>query len=184
MKLGDVIGFSGHDWQSHVINMATLGIPFWSISHVGIVGPAGDNKALYEATTSLPSHPCLLTGRVDGVKAVDLESRIDAYEGSVWRYPLARPLYSHECKRLSDLLKAVIGTSYDWRDAFRSNSVFRFVEQWPRPSCVRELFCSELVTYCLNQIGLFPTQNVSKWSPNALMRKLRKGVVKKAVRLK
>ena len=42
-KAGDIIGFSGDSWLSVGINLATYGIPFWSLSHVGILGDGGSD---------------------------------------------------------------------------------------------------------------------------------------------
>jgi hypothetical protein len=36
-KPGDILGFSGDTWVSATINLATYGIPYWHLSHVGIV---------------------------------------------------------------------------------------------------------------------------------------------------
>ena len=42
LKAGDVLGFSGDAWMSAAISIATYGIPFWGISHVGIVAEVED----------------------------------------------------------------------------------------------------------------------------------------------
>ena len=41
IKAGDIIGFSGDSWISTLVNIATYGIPFWGLSHVGIMGRRG-----------------------------------------------------------------------------------------------------------------------------------------------
>ena len=46
IKAGDIIGFSGDSWISALVNVATYGIPFWGLSHVGILGHADDGRLL------------------------------------------------------------------------------------------------------------------------------------------
>ena len=58
-KAGDIIGFSGDSWMSAGINMATYGIPFWSLSHVGIVGEHDGELLLFEST-ELNKLPCAI----------------------------------------------------------------------------------------------------------------------------
>jgi len=45
-KPGDIIGFSGDSWMSATINLATYGIPYWDLSHVGIVAEVIDEDVV------------------------------------------------------------------------------------------------------------------------------------------
>ena len=56
---GDLLGFSGHFWSSAGINIATYGIPLWSLSHVAIVGEHEKKTVLFESLTDSPAAvPC------------------------------------------------------------------------------------------------------------------------------
>lgn len=185
VKPGDVIGFSGACCRSVLINVATCGIPFWGISHVGIVASARGKNFLFEATED--DYPCALTGRVSpGVKAVVLEDRIQSYPGRVWCYPLYRELDGDESLDLSEFTYTVIGRPYDSIGAIRVAGLIT-----PRVlgllGCAdtSRLFCSELVAAALAAVGIFDTGNVSSWSPNRLVRSLhRSGIIQKHERLR
>ena len=62
LKAGDVIGFSGQSWISFLINIGTYGIPFWGISHVGIMAHAPDGRLLLFESTTLEDMPCEIGG--------------------------------------------------------------------------------------------------------------------------
>ena len=62
IKAGDIIGFSGDSWISACVNIATYGIPFWGLSHVGIMGHADDGRLLLFESTQLDDLPCEITG--------------------------------------------------------------------------------------------------------------------------
>ena len=62
IKAGDVIGFSGNSWISGLINIGTYGIPFWGISHVGIMAHAADGRLLIFESTTLEDMPCEIAG--------------------------------------------------------------------------------------------------------------------------
>ena len=90
-KAGDIIGFSGDSWISTLVNIATYGIPFWSLSHVGILGHADDGRLLLFESTQLDDLPCEITGEVFlGTQAHQLEHVVHAYKGKVWHYPAFR----------------------------------------------------------------------------------------------
>ena len=70
MKPGDIIGFSGNSPISDLVNLATLGVPRWSISHVGIMAEIKGELLLVESTTLDPL-PCVVLGKVfDGVRLI------------------------------------------------------------------------------------------------------------------
>ena len=88
IKAGDIIGFSGDSWISALVNMATYGVPFWSLSHVGILGHAADGRLMLFESTQLDGLPCEITGEVFlGTQAHQLEHVVEAYKGKVWHYP-------------------------------------------------------------------------------------------------
>ena len=122
-KAGDIIGFSGDSWLSVGINLATYGIPFWSLSHVGIVGEHDGELLLFEST-SLSDLPCVIQGKpVWGTQAHRIDECVRTYGGKVWHYPLYRPLYPFESKRLSEFLLEYIGKDYDAIGAFRAGGI-------------------------------------------------------------
>lgn len=184
-NVGDIIGFSGHDWLSAGINLATYGIPGFSLSHVGIVGEYQNEKVLFESTT-LSELPCLMQGRVvSGAQVHRIEERLAGYAGRAWHYPLYRTLYTHERRRLNAFLYAHVGTPYDTIGAFRSAGIgYSLIESKLRRADLSSLFCSEWCAAAHATIGLFATGHVSRWNPNRFVRyERRAGILKRRVRL-
>jgi hypothetical protein len=177
LKPGDIIGFSGNHWASIAINLVTYGIPFWHLSHVGMVGEHRGELVLFESCISDPQ-PCLIRGEhFSGTQAHKLDSVL-SYNGKVWHYPLCRPLYDDERQRLSTFLHSTIGTPYDAIGAFRSGGLgFSFIESLLRNQDLSSLFCSEWCAAALCHIGLFATDNVSRWSPNKFVRAARRQAI-------
>ncbi len=175
-KSGDIIAFSGRNFLSDIINIGTYGIPRWSISHVGIVAgghyTCGDTL-IYEA---LPK----------GVEVRNVNSIIKQYNGRVWVYPLYRKLYLDEEDRLSEFLLNIVGYPYDKEGAGRSAGfLFATIQALFRGQDLSTFFCSELIANKLSEIGIHPVTNASKWSPNRLVRDLRRDrVVCKPIRIK
>src|SRR5690349_10220807 len=62
IKPGDILGFSGYHPASIAINLVTYGIPFWHLSHVGIVGEHCGELVLFESCITDPD-PCVITGK-------------------------------------------------------------------------------------------------------------------------
>ena len=186
IKPGDVIGFAGNGWASAAINLGTYGIPFWGISHVGIVAKTFDGRLLLFESTSLKDTPCEITGEIFvGTQAHKLENALAGYVGRVYLYPLYRQLYSDEDSRLTQYLMDTIGTPYDLMGALRTSGVgISWIESLFRPQDLNMIFCSEWVASALSVIGVFPTNNASRWNPNRLCRYLRRdNVVYKPRRL-
>lgn len=174
-KAGDLIAFSGANYVSDMVNLATWGIPRWGISHVGVVAEVDDRLLLFEATT-LGEAPCEIMGHTSGTQAHSLD--FSKYKGRVWHYPLYRELYEREGTRLTAYLISVLQTPYDELGALRSARL-SFLGQ-----DLTSLFCSELVAAAYGKIGILPT-NASKWSPNELVRCLRRReILRKPLRLK
>lgn len=186
VRPGDIIGFSGSHWQSVFINCVTYGIPLWSISHVGIIGEHEGKLLCFESTTT-NTVPCEVTGKcISGSQAHSLQHQIDTYCGRLWHYPLSRLLYHHERERLNTFLHGSIGLSYDSIGAFRAGGLgYSFVESQLREADLHSLFCSEWCAAAHAEIGIFATDNVSRWSPNLLCRTERRmGILKKPRRIK
>ncbi|REJ65646.1 MAG: hypothetical protein DWQ31_17045 [Planctomycetota bacterium] len=186
IKAGDLIGSSGHHLLGAAINLATYGIPFWGLSHVGIIGEHNGELLLFEATT-LSDLPCVIQGKpVDGTQAHRLGARLESYRGKVWHYPLYRPLYAFEQERLSTFLVSHIGVDYDAIGAFRAGGVgWSWIESKLYRQNLSSLFCSELCAAAHAHIGVFRTDHASRWSPNRLCRtERRRGILLKPWRLK
>ena len=189
-KPGDIIGFSGDSWLSVGINLATYGIPFWSLSHVGVVGEYDgeyDGELLVFESTEQSDLPCAIQGKpVCGTQAHRLDECVEAYCGKVWLYPLYRSLYAKERKRLNTFLRKYIGTNYDAIGAFRSAGVgWSWLESKLRRADLSSLFCSEYCAAAHVSVGIFRTDHVSRWSPNRLVRtERRRGILLKPWRLK
>ena len=185
-KAGDVVGFSGDSWLSVGINLATYGIPFWSLSHVGILGEHDGELLLFEST-SLSELSCAIQGQpVWGTQAHRLDECVEAYGGRVWHYPLYRPLYPFENKRLSAFLAEYLGKDYDAIGAFRAGGIgWSWLESKLRRQDLTSLFCSEYCAAAHACVGVFRTDHVSRWSPNRLVRtERRRGILLKPWRLK
>jgi hypothetical protein len=181
-----LVAFSGDSLISDVINIGTYGLPRWGASHVGIIARHGDRKLLFESTT-LEGLPDEITGKpFNGTQAHQLEAVLAAYKGKVWHYPLSRPLFEFEDKRLSDYLLSTIHTPYDQLGAFRSGGIaFSWFESCLREEDMHSIFCSEWVAKALSEIGVMPTDNANRWNPNSLIRNLRRHqLILKATRLK
>ena len=186
IKLGDLVGFSGQSRVSDVINVATYGLPRWGISHVGIIGDYQGRQLLIESTT-LDKAPCEITHRLfNGTQAHDLGTAVENYQGRVWVYPLYRPLFDFEAKRLSEFLVGLIGTPYSEIGAIRSAGIgFSSFESLLHPENLSSIFCSELCAAALREIGIMPTDDAAKWNPNRLIRHLRRnGILLRPRRLK
>ena len=180
IRAGDIIGFSGHSRISAAINIATYGIPFWGLSHVGVMANSPDGKLrLFESTSLDGDIPCEITGKsICGTQAHVLDFIVQHYCGKAWHYPLYRSLYPQEDERLTEFLMETIGTPYDVMGAFRSAGVgLSWVESLFREQDLTSIFCSEMVAAAYATVGLFATDNVSRWNPNRLVRHLRRAEI-------
>jgi len=187
VKPGDVIGFSGRSWSSAFINIGTYALPFFGISHVGIMSKASDGRLLLFESTSLSNLPCALSGEnFVGTQAHVLADTVAAYPGRIYHYPLYRPLYRNEDTRLTQYLMETVHTPYDLMGAFRSAGVgISWIESLFREQDLTTIFCSEWLASAFSIIGVFPTSNASRWNPNKLVRHLRwNDVLLKSRRLK
>lgn len=179
-KPGDVLAFSSCSLGGAGINLATWGIPFWSISHVGIVAnnPGSGRPLVFEATKSCKL-PCVLQGvHVEGVQAHLIRLRVKRYHGRVWLYPLRNPLTPAESESLTSFCMKHLGVGYDPIGAFRARHtpLGLFLLHF-RAENLMSLFCAEWCAAAERQVNRFHTGNVSKWNPNSFCRALlRRGV--------
>ncbi len=187
VRPGDLIGFSGESFISDFINVVTYGVPRWGISHVGIMGEAPDGRLLLFESTTLDGLPCEITKEhFNGTQAHSLDAVVKAYQGKVWHYPLCRTLYENERQRLTQFLMETIHTPYDEMGAFRSAGIgLSWVESLFREEDLTTIFCSEWCCAAHTEIGIFRTDNVSRWNPNRFVRtERRQGILLKPRRLK
>lgn len=187
LKSGGIIGAVGFDRQSIAINLATAGIPGFSIHHVGIVCEYEGSPLIYESTKG-DRPPCVRTGkRVAGVQAHTLdELRQIPFYHALWYYPLRRELFLHEQQRLSAYLEAVLRTPYDSDGACQSAGVvLSAVSALLCGENLSSLFCSELCMSALVRTGVLQTPDASRWSPNHLVRYLvRNGICDRPIRVR
>ena len=184
---GDIIGFSGDCLTSDLINIATYGVPRWGISHVGIMGEATDGRLLLFESTTLDGLPCEITGKpFFGTQAHSLDAVVKVYRGKARHYPLYRSLYDNERQRLTEFLAGTIHTPYDEMGAFRSAGVgLSWIESLFREQDLTKIFCSEWCCAAHTAIGIFRTDNVSRWNPNRFVRaERRRGILLKPWRMK
>jgi len=193
---GDIIGFSGAYWHSDLINLSTYGWPRYSLSHVGIL--ARKNKRtkwlVFEANEDVPWRCAVTRTKHDGIQAHSLDLLLERYQGKMWHYALMPGWPKHQVSRYpldieGNLYKALardLGTPYDWKGAVRAGGkLWSLIQATFRQEDTSAFFCSEFVATVLREFGIFATDNVSKWSPNSLMRTLvKQGIYKPAVKLK
>lgn len=180
---GDLIGFSGYDLASIIVNLATYGVPGYHISHVAIVGA---DLRLYESTPYVRLKDELTNKKVCGTQCHSLEPRAADFWGKMWHYPLNRPLSDSQINAMQEYLMGEMGRTYDFLGAMRAGGkIFSYVQGVWRPANDKYLFCSELCAFAHRHVDVFRTINESKWSPNALIRAEREqDVLGKAVRIK
>jgi hypothetical protein len=171
IKTGDIISFSGFGRKSVIVNLVTYGLPYWSASHVGIIGEYKGTQLLFESTT-LSNIPCQIQGHsYKGVQAVLLGDRVKSYNGRCSHYGIYRPLFGFEEERLNKFLISKIGVPYDMVGGMRSAGAgVSWIESKLRGEDLSLIFCSELVAAAHNLIGLLRTENASRWNPNKLIR--------------
>jgi hypothetical protein len=171
---GDILGFSGADLPSDIINIMTGAFPRWGLSHVGIMAEYKGDLLLFESTT-FNKHPCAIRNVMfEGTQAQWPANKIENYNGRCWRYPLEKPLRGWERHKLSEYLVGGIGVEYDMIGALRSGGhVFNWVESRFHAENLARIYCSEWCAASLREIERFDTDDVSKWNPNKFVRELR-----------
>lgn len=186
LKPGDIVGFLGNHWQSQAINILSCGIPFWGLSHIGIVAEHKGQPYIFESTIDDNVLCDIMGSPISGVQAHEVTKRVLSYDGKVWRYPLYRNLYRYECDRLTGFLVGELGKSYDVTGMFSAGGfVWSHVWRMFTRQDFSEFWCSELVAAAIQQTGLLPISHASWYSPNRLTYKLRrKGLLQRPERLK
>lgn len=182
---GDLVSFSGHNLSGLVINLGSFGIPFFGLSHIGIVANYLGKLRLFEST-SLNDTPCLIQGKnVSGSQVQNLDIRIKAYPGTVKRIPLKTPLGDGKSRRLTEYLVESVGQPYDYLGAERSGGIlWAQLHRFFHEESAESLFCSEWVALALRHIDVFRTGNASSWNPNSLYRQLiKRGIYCRRVKL-
>lgn len=172
-KPGDIVGFSGADFASDVINLGSFGWPRWGLSHVGILCPHENNLLLFESTT-FNEKPCVIQNKMfSGTQAQWPRDKVFTYNGRVWLYSLRRRLRASEIQTLHKFLLGTIGTPYDMIGAFRSGGrEFSRFEAMLRGENLHRIFCSEWCAAALRTVNRFGTDDASKWNPNSFTREL------------
>lgn len=183
-KPGDVLAFGGNSLLSAAINICTFGLPRVSVSHVAIVVEHEGRLFAVQSLCYAPRECAILERQVVGVQAHYLEDALHD-GGRVYLYPLSRQLYLHERERLRKVAVGCLGRPYDTTGALRAGGwLLATIEGFFRGEDVKSLFCSEFVAHALQQTGVFSTPNASAWSPNSLLRRLRRaGTVAAPLRL-
>jgi hypothetical protein len=168
---------------ANTINLATGGVPGFSVHHVGIVC----DGLVYESVhCGRPA--CEVQRRVvRGVQAHKLETIVgNSGYARLWEYPLRRQLYADERLRLRQFVDSQLGKDYDVNGAWHSGGkLYAAVSSLWRGENVNTYFCSEFVLASLVEIGVVQDRNVSRYSPNHLLRYLRrKGICREPLQLK
>jgi hypothetical protein len=163
---------------SDIINIGTYALPRWGLSHVGILCPHPDHGLLLYESTTFNEKKCVITGKIfSGTQAQYPRDKVFTYDGRVWLYSLKKPLDQIELLKLQVFLNGTIGTPYDMVGAFRSGGEgFRYLESKMHTESLSSIFCSEWCAAAMREIGRFPTEDASKWNPNALCRELLRSV--------
>lgn len=172
---GDLIGFSSWTLDGVAINCASLGLPLWDLSHIGIVARHPDHPwPLLCESTSLYREPCVVQSKIlDGVQWHKISERIRGYRGLVWHYRLKVPLDRYESADLAAFLVEMTGRGYDALGALGArDTLLAALVRLGRAEDLISLFCSELCAAAGRAMGRFPhVRNASGYSPNRLARK-------------
>lgn len=185
IKPGDMLGFSGYDLSGIGINLGSGGLPFFGLSHIGIIARYNGILRLFESTT-LCKLPCIIQGKsVSGAQVHDIKRRCEGYNGKVYNLRLKKELTPEQSKKLTNFLVKDVGKPYDLLGAGISGGWFlRKIKAILRPQDLNNLFCSEWCASALNEIDVFHTGNASTWNPNSLYRESkRRGICHKKKRI-
>lgn len=171
----DLIGFSSWSGCGVAINLCSLGIPFYHLSHVGIVARHPDHPwPLLCESTNLYRKPCMVQDKlVDGVQWHKIGPRIRSYKGLVYHYQVRVPLTPGQQSMLSQFLKDMTGRSYDAFGALGArDTLLGWLARRGKVADLVSLFCSELVAAAGRKCGVYPQSiNASGFSPNRIIRK-------------
>jgi hypothetical protein len=186
IKPGDLLVSCGKGLIGNIIQLGSLSLPNigplgrwgWAgASHVMVVAPVFGELLVYEST-ACPRPACVRTGRHEprGVQAHRLSDVLKTSNANIFHYPLRRVLYPHEEDRLLEALESCLGRGYDFIGAGKSGGglLMRVFQRLKGSEDLRELFCSELVVWAWVQTGLITHRNSGAWSPQRLVRYVRR----------
>jgi hypothetical protein len=150
MKAGDIILFSGNGFISRIIKIAQMS----KYSHVGVMISKDE---LLESTTLSGQKDIISGKKIKGVQVVDLQARIRAYDGEVYRRPL---ICENECRleyittHLRHFAVLFNGTPYEESELELLGSVFDLIPD--QDEDLSSLFCSEMVAEAYQICNLLP----------------------------
>tara|TARA_R110000787_G_scaffold170328_1_gene283021 strand:+ start:13947 stop:14585 length:639 start_codon:yes stop_codon:yes gene_type:complete len=158
----DILLFSGEGLISKVIQRGTGSE--WS--HVGIVVPNGDKLVLLESTT-LSDLPSIDFGvPIKGVTRVDLDKRIAAYEGKVAHRSIEGERPADANATLNLFLQKFNGRPYETNQIELISSALDRTGLLTNQPDMSSVFCSELVAYLLNSVGILKiTSSANEYTP-------------------
>ncbi|NJR40906.1 MAG: hypothetical protein HC781_21305 [Leptolyngbyaceae cyanobacterium CSU_1_4] len=175
IKIGDVITFSGTDFPSEVVKIATQSI----YVHVAIAHSVDPQAPPETAILIAESHidrslPSVGTGkRALGVQFQWLFNRLAQYPGQAWWTPLKTPLTLEGIARLQVWLQTMESQEipYDFIQAIGAGMAQVEPLQVRNTPDFSALFCSELVTRALQIAGAIDeTLNPSEQTAADVMR--------------
>lgn len=186
-QAGDVFACYGTDPASRFIRAWTTLPPLFApsglrtgISHVAICAHDQAGRLAWWESTSLGARPCLVQGRaVKGVQVHWPEERIEDYVragGKVVVYRLVEidELTSVEQHNLHKMLRRYVKrrTSYDYAGAAISGLRLCSLIRLLRVADEDEMFCSELISACLQRLCRMNRENPARFTPARLLRQL------------
>jgi hypothetical protein len=157
IKTGDAILFSGKGFFSDVIKMSTAS----KYSHVGLVLkmglPVGSEPKLFliESTTLSNVKDVIFDKPVEGLQLVDLDERLNSYDGKAWLLPLKIPLYPQEEAQLIVECLTIHSkhVAYDMNQAIKAGIDLWDIPCFENRTNLDKVFCSEFVTAILQKAG-------------------------------
>ena len=174
-KPGDQIFFRGQGTVSRTIAFGSCSV--WQLlkghwlSHVGTVF-AHEGRLLLGHSTTLATKPCYFAGKcVSGVQAHDLYEYTSDHAGQAWiaRLPVYRDLNEHESTLLTRMIVEAMGQPYDAVGAFVSATRVLRRMPWFYES-VKHAFCSEFDAWLLKNLGRWPMDSASCFTPARMAR--------------
>lgn len=197
LEPGDILACWGRDWMSRAITAGTWS-PFGPSglrlgpSHLAIVCEWQERPVWVESTT-MCEHPCVVRGvHARGVQVHEPANRIRDYNaqgGHVVQYQLSPidRLTGRESRLLTRILIEYFverSVDYDLGGALISGTrVWQMLRSFPGADLNR-LFCSELVSACVQRLGRLNRTNPTRHNPARLLREaVRQGVYQSAGRL-
>ena len=146
----DIFLFSGKGLISKVIQAGTGSE--WS--HVAIIVPDGDRLVLLESTT-LSDLPSIDFGvPIKGVTRVDLQKRIDTYDGKVAHRSIIGDYPADADKRFNVMLQKFNGRPYETNQIELISSALDATGLLTNQPDMSSIFCSELVSNLLGRLGV------------------------------